>query len=134
MNCFDPLMDDGGALFPPPPPSDSIPDLLQVRHLFWTFWRDIQINFFQNGQQQHEQQQPPLPKDQLHFRSLTRAGHLPPPPPPVPRDILAVYAKRDPKSERKMAGSSNNPQRLPSSPLIVNMPAGVRNRSEVPRV
>lgn len=109
MNCFDPL-------FPPPPASDSIPDLLQ------------------NGQQQ---QQPPLPKDQLHFRSLTRAGHLPPPP-TVPRDILAVYAKRDRNSERKMAGNSNA-QRLPSSQLIVNMPAEVRNRSaaamtEVPRV
>ena len=100
-----------------------------------TYWRQIQINFFQNGQQQ--QQQPPLPKDQLHFRSLTRAGHLPPPP-TVPRDILAVYAKRDRNSERKMAGNSNA-QRLPSSQLIVNMPAEVRNRSaaamtEVPRV
>ena len=96
----------------------------------------FKFTYFQSGQQQ--QQQPPVPKDQLHFRSLTRAGHLPPPP-PVPRDILAVYAKRDPNSERKMAGNSN-PQRLPSSPLIVNMPADLRNRSsaaamtEVPRV
>ena len=125
-NCFDPLMD-----FPPPPPSDSIPDLLQVGYLVkGNVAANLNQLLFQNGQQQEQHQQPGT----LHFRSLTRAGHLP----SAPRDILAVYAKRDNASNTKLAGSSNcggdDPQRLPSSPLVVNMPAEVRNRSVPPRV
>ena len=131
MNCFDPLMD-----FPPPPGSDSIPDLLQVRRVsrktfrIKSIWREIQT-VLQNGQQQ-QQTPAPKPRDHPHFRSLTRAGHLPAPPPP--RDILAVYAKRDPNSAEKNVAANSNPQNLPSSPLIVNMPATVRNRSEMPKV
>ena len=96
----------------------------------WKFKLILLFLLFQNGQQQEQQ------PGTLHFRSLTRAGHLPPA--AAPRDILAVYAKRDNASNTKLAGSSNcggdDPQRLPSSPLIVNMPAEVRNRSVPPRV